>query len=861
MNTRFGIRAAKSMWWWGIVLAMGLMAAHPASADGFFSKSFAAKALPSIPSQRALLVYREGVERLVIESSLEGEGEAFGWIIPVPAKPTAFEQATPGLIKTLSGALQPKIVKSHATRGKLAHARLLVAVIAAWGILIVLWRPRAWYWPAVLLLIFLCASAVLFLTLLAPAFRYAGTDLGSSSASRVLVEEQAHVGSYDLAVLKADSARALNKWLTENGFSGLPPEGESIVRDYIADGWHFVSAKLRREGDGLSRPHPLAITFPIDEPVYPMRLTALAQSNVYLELFVVAEGTASQDRLALEIADQLVPSEEVFDDGGLMPPRGGAPGGFKGGTYFLYVEHPDAASTMWDGCTISKLTGTLSPEQMTPDLAVRIGPAHAERKTYYAKDAVRDAASALALLAWSVAMAVGILLAHAFLRKGSRGRLRTVAVLGILVPVTVVSYVVQNRAHALLPQVDVQESPHGMRRDMTENAQRVAECYDGFQDVSPEEAVQILVDHFTYGRYRNPFTGGWLAFEDSPGNVQVFQDERGVVFRVFGFFGYPWDTVMKPYTPTDQLGLGLYPKMDLDTCIEQLGSEHIGERMDAAREIARHYRDGRAVLSLINAVPADWDDETLGPYTPRLIERAARALERITGFSAGRPRTPKAFRAYWDAWWETHKDEPRIEWLREAFEAPKRGNRKVAALELAKLGDACGAEVLRRMLAPSGAENYSQEAALALVGLVNKGELEGLGRYTDRLPDSALAHIEDPAALATLLRRWQIDPDYYLHVNELADIRTLREQLIPVMCRCAREPARNGLVVLDHLRHLIQAPGIEHRPLVEALLAILAVTTQTPSPPYTWDSAITNAFLDEVERKLNALAEERAPDE
>ena len=79
-------------------------------ADGKYFPEKAYKAAPAIPSQRAILVYRNGIEKLVIESSLYGKGQEFGWVIPLPSKPTEYEKTSPGLIKTFSLVLQPDII-------------------------------------------------------------------------------------------------------------------------------------------------------------------------------------------------------------------------------------------------------------------------------------------------------------------------------------------------------------------------------------------------------------------------------------------------------------------------------------------------------------------------------------------------------------------------------------------------------------------------------------------------------------------------------------------------------------------------------------------------------------------------------
>ncbi|MCF7958027.1 MAG: DUF2330 domain-containing protein [Phycisphaerae bacterium] len=65
-----------------------------------------------ITGQRAIVVHRDGVETLIIESVLEGDSGEYGLIIPVPAVPKKVEVGYGGLIETVSMAIQPKIIHS-----------------------------------------------------------------------------------------------------------------------------------------------------------------------------------------------------------------------------------------------------------------------------------------------------------------------------------------------------------------------------------------------------------------------------------------------------------------------------------------------------------------------------------------------------------------------------------------------------------------------------------------------------------------------------------------------------------------------------------------------------------------------------
>ena len=107
---------------WAAGVALVVLWAAQAGADGvYFPEVVTAKA-PEIPVQRALLVHREGQERLVIESALKSEGLAFGWVIPLPAAPTEMSPTTTGALDTLRNVIQPRIT----------HDRMRTLPAVAW---------------------------------------------------------------------------------------------------------------------------------------------------------------------------------------------------------------------------------------------------------------------------------------------------------------------------------------------------------------------------------------------------------------------------------------------------------------------------------------------------------------------------------------------------------------------------------------------------------------------------------------------------------------------------------------------------------------------------------------------------------
>jgi hypothetical protein len=78
-------------------VAAMLAAAPAARGDGMYFPEHAFPELPTIPMQRALIVHKGGMETLVVESTFKSGSPGVGWVLPLPAEPTAFsERATSG---------------------------------------------------------------------------------------------------------------------------------------------------------------------------------------------------------------------------------------------------------------------------------------------------------------------------------------------------------------------------------------------------------------------------------------------------------------------------------------------------------------------------------------------------------------------------------------------------------------------------------------------------------------------------------------------------------------------------------------------------------------------------------------------
>jgi len=503
-------------------------------ADGKYFPEKAYKTPPDIPIQRAILVHRDGIERLTIESSLNGQGQEFGWIIPLPSKPTQFEKASPGLIKTFSLILQPKII--HDLTKSIRPLCVIAVIITLGCVMSVTKVPNKRVNRLLLLLLITLIFSCFFMPHMG-VVRTAG--IKATDILGIKVHQIQEIGSYELATLEADNADALDKWLSSNGFAGLTDKDIPVISDYIRDGWFFVAAKLRREGNGYSRPHPLTMSFAGEIPIYPIRLTSTLGHNVHLELFVIAEKQANCSKLTLEVSDEYgfeeISGVNLYDTTYLS--------GFEGKTYRQDIGHPDAKEHLWDGCIVSRLSGTLTPDDMAKDIILELKPTKPYQKYYFSRMGALGTGLIASLIAWSLLFAILTAVFGGKSKKGNKWK----ALFRIIIFALLVSLLVGGFTYAVLPKVDVQAMNfvHFIRYDsrLFYAGSEIVEKYDYFDNLNVDETIRLVDDYFVSKGTKNIYTTEKIKREDSPGNYTVFEDERGVILRIYSREGYPRDFV------------------------------------------------------------------------------------------------------------------------------------------------------------------------------------------------------------------------------------------------------------------------------------------------------------------------------
>ncbi len=387
----------------------------PTLADGKFFGRMAVVETPGIRAQRGVVAYRDGVETLIVQSDLVGEGDAFGWILPLPAPPTAIEPCPAYLFEGMAQALSPRIGQVRTDVAIVLVVFLFLAVLIAADHVYakqhgkrLVPRTVRFIYPVILLM-----GAMVFL----PSLGTAGAKRGG-----VDVVQRTQAGVYDVAVLRGESSAVVGDWLNSNGFA-CPPEVLPVIDEYLADGWCLAAAKVAvgldepHAGEGSAQAtidprgvmaasgeervvhHPLRFTFPVQEPVYPMRLTGVNAKPLDLDLYVIGEKSASVSGLRAWLSGAFYganPKKQKNEASSAACYQAEM-------SNRLRIGVDGVTDLMWPGCVVTRLHGRLDSGDMRSDLTVAWAEAEPAWITVYSW----DAALRLSLI---VAALVGIVL-------------------------------------------------------------------------------------------------------------------------------------------------------------------------------------------------------------------------------------------------------------------------------------------------------------------------------------------------------------------------------------------------------------------------------------------------------------------
>lgn len=490
--------------------AAGLALSGVASADGKYWPEAAYEKDVRIPSQRALIRFKDGKEALIIESAAESDSKGLGWVIPLPGVPEKMEVARPGLFESLSFRLGARITHDRWPEVRAAGFVFALVLFA----LVVLALKKTLFSMLVYVLVMLVLAGMLL-----PAMAGGGRRAALGATGVELVVER-RVGSYDVTVLRAGTRRALGNWLEANGFAGLDAEEEAVVADYIAKKWCFFAAKLAREEGGRASPHPIAFEFASTEAIYPLSLTGLAGSEPHFDIFVIGERRAVVPGLDTKLCDRFEwkKGQKGWRSHGNL---------WTAQNVDVAIGHPDLKALMWDGCVLTRLTGTLTPGQMAEDVTIGWEEARPHRDHFYST-----------LGAWYTGVLVFFALGGVCLvvtcivrrRDFDRGGSRVRALLALLV-VLLGSALVGLVVFAVLPKRSVTSGRFPWYVDRNRGETLTVVAHEAFEDSKPKDAAELrkvverTIKDESWDMTGSPYLGGETREEASPGNYEICEED------------------------------------------------------------------------------------------------------------------------------------------------------------------------------------------------------------------------------------------------------------------------------------------------------------------------------------------------
>jgi hypothetical protein len=114
-------------------------------------------------------------------------------------------------------------------------------------------------------------------------------DAGAAAPPPVTITKQEQVGPYSTVQLHSTDAGALEKWLSDNGFS-IPVDVQPVVDKYVGEHFDFLALKLL-PGKNVTDMRPVRVTTKGASSVLPLRMVAAGTgATVGVSLWVLGEG-------------------------------------------------------------------------------------------------------------------------------------------------------------------------------------------------------------------------------------------------------------------------------------------------------------------------------------------------------------------------------------------------------------------------------------------------------------------------------------------------------------------------------------------------------------------------------------------
>ncbi|HZH97993.1 MAG TPA: DUF2330 domain-containing protein [Fimbriimonadaceae bacterium] len=373
-----------------VAIVLAIVTASLALGDGRMFGEKLTEAPPSIQSQRAVLKFDGQEETMIVESVLSGPPGKYGWVVPLPNKPSFVKAVKPEYVRGTFSSVVPQVKPLRTTSLPFLFTAsiLLLALTLTCGMryrkLELGWRIMVFFGEIVGLL---AVAAVIYPMFNHHDFEEAGAATAGAAASmpkaKMEVEDLGVIGSYQVSVLSGEDGKPLLEWLRKHNIY-LPDNALGTIEQYAKEGWCFLAAEFRKDEARPLPPHPLKAVFPSDKLIYPMRLTGTQEEPLRLELVVVSNKRAEAKGMRVWSCKNDPVYVAVNRDPRLDKD--------------IYSEWDGSLYAMAkQGAVVTYLRGNLGPEQMREDFSFDFEPY--ERFEVVVHDADQATAYALQLAA------------------------------------------------------------------------------------------------------------------------------------------------------------------------------------------------------------------------------------------------------------------------------------------------------------------------------------------------------------------------------------------------------------------------------------------------------------------------------
>ena len=272
---------------------------------------------PKIPYQRALILFDDGTETLILQSRYENpeldDNNILGWVVPLPAIPEVASipaDEARYLFRDLSRYSRARITEV----GPIIFAVIFLTV-AGLSLLIL----------SICLLSFIVpfpqrlkqnrgklARYFMFGLFLSFFIAILNPNFISYRSKGVDVINENRVGIFDVSIVRSEASDELIDWLNKHKFN-FGNKDTAAFKSYISRGWCFVVAianpsigeeRQQIVSEGLVA--PLILRFPHSNPIYPVALTGTGEFETEILIYLASSNKMTCDgRLTLRFAGEM----------------------------------------------------------------------------------------------------------------------------------------------------------------------------------------------------------------------------------------------------------------------------------------------------------------------------------------------------------------------------------------------------------------------------------------------------------------------------------------------------------------------------------------------------------------------------